>query len=274
MKKLIVIADWAEDTLAQQEVKIAIDGFLDTNNLADISFVSSQPSTFHTAFLLLQLTNTVERYGNPQNTVFFINTDFRNHTDTGVRLSHGAKGVIALLTSGTYVIGPNSGYSFSLVKDKVQRLFYYPPLDKGSQFRSRDNYPRIISALLESQEQKFELEEIDVNYIPEIRGFRVGHIDNYGNIKTTITADDFKGKANLNQQIIIEINGIKQKAVFTDNMFGQEPNKLVIFPGSSGKPDNPFLEIAVRLDFEKTRTDKNAAAIFNYPMPGTEINLL
>ncbi|GIW62667.1 MAG: hypothetical protein KatS3mg090_0493 [Patescibacteria group bacterium] len=271
MKKLIVIADWAEDTLAQSEVKIAINGFLDTDKSADISFVHSQPSTFHTGFLLLQLSNTVERYGNPQNTVFFVNTDPRNHTETGVRLSHGAKGVIALLISGCYVIGPNAGYSFSLIKNKIKRLFYYQPLDKGSQFRSRDNYPRIISALLESQEQDLELEEIDINNIPETRGFKVGHIDNYGNIKTTITLDDFKGKANLNEEITVIINGIKQKAVFTDNMFGQEPNKLVIFPGSSGKPDNPFLEIAVRLDFDKTDTTNNAASIFKYPSPGDEI---
>ena len=41
---------------------------------------------------------------------------------------------------------------------------------------------------------ELELEEISANIIPELDQFYIGHIDNFGNIKTTIVEEDFKGK--------------------------------------------------------------------------------
>ncbi len=272
MRKLIIISDWASDTLAVTEVKLAIEGFLDKKEIVNSDIVISQPSTIHTGFLLMQLVNTTQRYGDPEETVFFINTDPRIQTEKGVRLAEGAKGLIVKLTSGIYITGPNAGFCYSFIKDKIQVAYHYPPLDKGSQFRSRDNYARIISALLEYQEDSLELEQIDKNIIPEIRGKFVAHIDNYGNIKTTITHEDLKSRYHYNDQIQIQINGVKKKALYTDNLFGQEPGKLVIYPGSSGSPDNPFIEIAVRLNFDKSEL-VNAREIFKNPRIGSEIKI-
>ena len=51
MKKLIVIADWANDSLTCQELRSTVAGYLKDPDKANISFVASIPSTIHTAFL-------------------------------------------------------------------------------------------------------------------------------------------------------------------------------------------------------------------------------
>ena len=80
MKKLIVLADWASDSLTCQEIKISVEGFLKNSKYANISFVSSTPSTIHTSFLINQIVEDVERYGQPLETVIFQNTDPRLHS--------------------------------------------------------------------------------------------------------------------------------------------------------------------------------------------------
>ncbi len=271
MKKLIAITDYAVDDLAKEEVKIAIEGFLSSNK-ASIDFVHSQPSTIHTGFLLMQLVNTIERYSHPEETIFFVNTDPRIQTKKGVEKAEGAKGLILKLHSGIYVIGPNAGYCFSFIKDKVQIAYYYSALDKGSQFRSRDNYARVLAHFMEYKDSELEMEEIDKNEIPDFKDMVVGHIDNYGNIKTTITHEYMKGKYEYGDEVEVKINGVKRKAIYTHNLFGREPGVLVIYPGSSGKPDNPFLELAVRLTFAQ-KDFANANKIFHYPKPGAKIEL-
>ncbi len=271
MRKLIAITDYAEDDLARQEVKIAIEGYL-TKNSANIDFVHSKPSTVHTGFLLMQLTNTVERYGHPEETLFFVNTDPRTQTKKGVEEAEGAKGLIIKLVSGIYVLGPNAGYCFSFIKDKIEVAYYYSTLDKGSQFRSRDNYARVLAHFMQYQENELEMEVVDKNLIPEFKDHVVGHIDNYGNIKTTIPHEYMKGKFEYNDEVEVEINGINKKAIYTHNLFGREPGILVIYPGSSGRPDNPFLELAVRLTFSD-KDKGNANKLFNFPKPGIKVKI-
>ncbi len=55
MKKLIVVADWVDDSLTCQEVKSAVEGFLKNSAGANITFVSSTPSTIHTSYLIKQV---------------------------------------------------------------------------------------------------------------------------------------------------------------------------------------------------------------------------
>ena len=94
MKKLIVVADYCDDSLTRQELCSVLGGYLKLPNKAPISFVSSTPSTIHTAFLLNQTVLTEERYGHPQETVFFVNTDPRLERDSYVKNSRGSKGII------------------------------------------------------------------------------------------------------------------------------------------------------------------------------------
>jgi len=268
MKKLIIIADYSDDSLTSQELHSAFSGYLKSPNKAQISFVASTPSTIHTAFLLNQIVLTEERYGHPQETVFFVNTDPRLERDNHIENSRGAKGVIIKLESGIYVTGPNAGYCFSMIRSKISEVFYYSPLDEGSQFRSRDRYPRVVSHLMDYMEDELDLEETNREIIPQLEGNFVGHIDNYGNIKTTITREEMKGKYEINDQFSVTIAGRKEAVRFVDNLFGGQVGELVIYPGSSGHPDNPLLEISAWSHFNNIEKEKGSSKTGKDFFPG------
>ncbi len=272
MKKLIVVADWAHDSITNQEVLTAIEGFTKKPEDMHVSFVSSTPSTIHTSYILQQLVRTVERYGRPGETVFFQNTDPRIQTKEGVEQAQGAEFIVVRLKSGIFLCGPNAGYDFSLLKPNIEYVYRYPGLDKGSQFRSRDLYSRVSAHLMDEMEDELDLEEQPSNCIPELRGFFVGHIDNYGNIKTTIAREEMKGKHELGTTLEVTLNDTTKKVTHVSNLFGGVPGQLVIYPGSSGDPSNPYMEISVWRHF----TEKDASTgvhAFNMPRPGMEIEL-
>lgn len=263
MKKLIVISDWVKDTLARQEFKSAVEGHLDSSLFPNINFVHSEPSTIHTAFLLNQLVQTEEYFGHPQNTVFFVNTDLRENNKTK------AEPLVIKLNSGIYITGPNAGYSFSMIIPKIEIVFSYNIMI-DSQFRSRDMYSKICSFFMKEEEDDLELEETHLNIIPHIPNntYYIGHIDNFGNIKTTITHEDIKGKYEYNDHIEITIAQTKKKARFVAGLFKGEPSELIIYPGSSGQKDNPFIEIS---SWMTPNNPKSGISFFPKARPGMEI---
>src|SRR3990167_5555946 len=182
MRKLIVVADWASDTLTCQEVRTCVEGYLKNHNSGFITFIHSTPSTIHTAFLVEQIVEVEERYGKPLETVIFQNTDPRLHADCSLKKGEGAKPLIIRLKSGLYLTGPDAGYNFSLIKDRVEEVFEYKGLNIEGQFHSRDLYSRIAAHLMDGMEDELELEEISTDIIPRLDGHYVAHIDNFGNI--------------------------------------------------------------------------------------------
>ena len=263
MKKLIVISDWVSDTLTCQEFRSAVEGFIKKDDHAHIYFVNSAPLTMHAAFILSQTIETEEYYGRPQKTIFFVNTDVRENNKKSDFL-------VIRLKSGIFLCGSNAGHVFSMIKAKIEIAYTYSQLGNGGQFRSRDLYSRPCAHLMEEMEDELELEEIHTNIIPELRGFYVAHVDNFGNIKTTITLSDLKGKYELGEEFFVTINGIRKKVKFLAGLFNADPGVLVVYPGSSGKKDNPYLEITIRRDF--TEKDINTGKdIFNNPRPGSQI---
>ncbi len=272
MKKLIVVADWAADTLTVQEVRSAVEGFLLDPTHPNISFISTSPSTIHTSFILAQLIEIEERYGRPLDSVFFQNTDPRLDTTNPVEKSKGSELMIIRLKSGIHILGPNAGYDFSLIKDKIEMVFTYPGLDVGSQFRSRDLYSRVAAHLMDSLEDDLELEEAHSNLIPEIEGSYIGHIDNYGNIKTTLKDDSVKESFRYGDEVSITINGTTKKAQYAENLFSSTTGNLILYPGSSGPKDNPYLEISSWADFGAD-TIKTGVSFFENLTPGMKIEI-
>jgi S-adenosylmethionine hydrolase len=266
MKKLITIADWADDSLAHQEFKSSVEGFLKDASGCDLNFICSAPSTIHASFLTSQIIETEEVYGRPLETIVFLNVDPRLQ-------GQGAPFFVIKLKSGIYLAGPNAGYNFSLVKEKIDELFIYQGFDKGSQFRSRDLYARICAHLMDEMEDELELEEVATSVIPNLTGYYIGHIDNFGNIKTTISLSEFKGKYEYGETVRIKINEIEKKACFVNNLFSGVVGELVIYPGSSGHKHNPYLEISIWRHFTEEKPTTGSAE-FNSPRPGMEITIV
>lgn len=271
MKKLIVIADWAHgSSLENTEVACAVKGFLKEPATASITFVTSTPSTIHTAFLMSQVVVTEEYYGQPIETVVFQNTDARWHAQSHLEKADGAKPLIIRLKSGVYVVGPNAQYNFSLIKNKIEEVYEYTGINEEGQFHSRDLYARIAAHLMDYMEDEMDLEEISSNIIPALEGYHVGHIDGYGNMKTTIHHEYFKEKYKYGDVVKIKINEVQHNVKYVTNLFGGEKGELVIYPGSSGPKDNRYLEITRWSHF----TGKDAGTglhAFNNPIPGQEI---
>lgn len=272
MKKLIVVADWARDSLTNAEVGLAVEGFLKKEEKPDFYFITSTPSTIHTAFLVNQVITTEERYGNPLETVIFQNTDPRLFSKEKLEKAKGADPLIIKLKSGIYLTGPNAGYDFSFVKSRIEALFVYKGVNEEGQFHSRDLYSRISAHLMEGLEDEMEMEQVSSNIIPEIDRCYVAHIDNFGNIKTTIKKDILKGKYEYGDFVKIKIGKIENEAKFVDNLFGGVLGELVIYPGSSGAVDNPFLEISAWQHFDEIKP-KTGKDFFSNLRPGMEIEL-
>lgn len=268
MKNLTVIADWANDDLSKKEFTSALLGELVEQGSPRIDFVGSHHSSIHTTFLASQVVQTEERLGIPDRNVIFLNTDTREHTNDNIRHAEGSLFIIAILYSKLIVCGPNASYSFSFIKDQIQQLFVYNGIEKGSQFRSRDLFPKVIARLLEEKQDDLQLEEMELTNIPDLTGYFVGHIDNYGNIKTTVPSSVLSSKLH-GDSINVTIGKATQKAFYTHNLFGEKQGILVIAPGSSGKEKDRFLELSVRIGPDY----KSAADHFNHPKPGTEIRI-
>jgi S-adenosylmethionine hydrolase len=216
---------------------------------------------------------TEEEFGRPLETVIYQNTDPRVQSDQAVEEAEGAQFIVIHLASGMYLCGPNAGYDFSLIKSKIEEVYLYRGLEKGSQFRSRDNFPRVVAHLMDALEDDLDLEEVSSNIIPSLDGFYIGHIDNFGNIKTTITREDIKEKYEYDDQVTIKINNVEKKARYVTSLFGGSPGELVIYPGSSGVKDNPYLEITVWRHFTEEEKTTGVHA-FNNPIPGMKVELL
>jgi hypothetical protein len=267
MKKLIVVADWAEDGLKAQEFRSAVEGFLrDLTIPPNISFVPIQKSTFDAAYTLSQIVETENRYGHPAETVMYVMADNRLHGDEKTELPNGEQFFLARLFTGIYVCGPNAGYTFSLIKPKIERLFTYTFKDEElRENRSRDEYPKLLAYLMDALEEDLEYDEVHTNLIPEIIDPIILDVDTFGNITMMLNKEALKGKYELYEDVKVTIGDKTHTAKYTDKMFGDHVGHLVIFPGTAGNPEEPYLEIAV--------WDGNAAELFGNPTIGTPVKL-
>ncbi len=273
MKKLIVIGDLFADSLTCQEIKSATEGYLKSPVDVDMNFVTSTPSTIHTAFLVSQIVQTEESLGRPMETVIFQNTDPRIHTSNSLNKAEGAIPMIIKLKSGIYLTGPNAGYVYSMVKEKIEVAFEYKGVNVHGQFHSRDLYSKISAHLMDYMENEMELDEIGVDVVPDLKGSYIAHIDNFGNIKTTMTHESFKGKYEFGDMVNVKINNVTKKAKYVPSLFGGVPGELVIYPGSSGKQDDRFLEITIWRHFTEVKPTTGIDE-FNTPRVGAEIEIL
>ena len=247
MKKLIVVADWATDSLTSQEIKTTVEGYLDNPSHPNISFVSSTPSTIHTAYILSQLVETEERFGRPLDTIIFQGSDSVADNTEGLSKQWG-QFVIVRLKSGLHIVGANSGFVYSLIKSKIEAVFQYPGLPDTGSFRARDNFARIVSLLMESKQDDLDLEEAHLNMIPELQDNYIAHIDSFGNIITTAPESVIQEKHGYGDEVTITVNGETKTAQYVKSLFDGQANSLIIYPGTTGNPDDPFLEISIYAD--------------------------
>ncbi len=196
----------------------------------------------------------------PKGMFIYSNTAPRKDKKQARKDNEGEGFLYAKLENGIEIMAVNSGYCFSFIKPYIKELKTVNVANKGSQFRSRDFYPKGVANHVNG---KMVLgTNINPNRIPAIPEYQIVWIDGYGNIKTTIRASTTKLEPGT--KIKIQINKVTRTALVVGGIFSVAEGELSFSPGSSGHEDR-FMELILR--------GGSAAQLFDKPKIGTPIKL-
>jgi len=143
----------------------------------------------------------------------------------------GERLAFARLRTGVRVIGVNAGYVLAFVREEAEELRWAAVADAGSQFRSRDLFPALASAIALGHPEALA-DVIPPTAIPAVPPSCIAYIDGYGNLKTTIPQGALV--APLGTVLRVRIGRVERDAVLSEGSFAVEPGQLACAPGSSG----------------------------------------
>lgn len=234
MQKLIhMIMDYAPGDLACAEVVSALAAQIPGDYHWHITSVHSF-DTIATGFVVAQLGNQSAAL-RPQDTLIYANCAPRKDRREARANNEGEGFLYGKLSSGVGVMAVNSGYSLSFVREDLVELWTLHVDAGGSQFRSRDNFPKLVgqAARGEMSFLRDRLNPLDV--IPEKPASAVGYIDSFGNLKTTIRdGDPVLHGLTPGQRVLVEINGVEMTATVAAGSFNVREGDIALAPGSSG----------------------------------------
>ncbi len=169
------------------------------------------------------------------------------------------------LKNGVQVITVNSGYSATLMKPFADEIRIVKVDNDKTQFRSRDNYPQILGAVLREDWSILGDDATDSvpDYFPENT---IVYNDGYGNLKTTVPVKDIE--ANKGERRTVMINGRIQYVTVGEGIFSVRDGEFCLAKGSSGceMPDGS------RFDFvELVKRGGSAYAEFAKPPAGLKV---
>ncbi|TVQ24368.1 MAG: hypothetical protein EA383_11500 [Spirochaetaceae bacterium] len=263
MKRLLhVIADYAP---MSQEFGEILQRIWTQNWDLDLEIIpTSIPSldTIGTGYLAYQL----GLGENPPGTVLYINTAPRKERKTAMNNNAGERLVWARLSNEVELVAVNSGYSLSFLRPHIEELRAVEVSHSGSQFRSRDFFPPVVSDILHGRHDARLREPMDLSVISDYPEDAVMWTDGFGNIKTTLRRDETMdtGRFVEGAKVHVAISGMRAAALVTGGSFSVDEGELALSVGSSGH-DNPFLEIFLR--------GGSAADLFGHPRPGARVEI-
>lgn len=264
MQKLIhMIMDYAPGDLALAEVVSALAAQIPGDYHWHITSVHSF-DTVSTGFTLAQISNQSEAL-RPKDTLVYANCAPRKDRREARTNNEGEGLLYGVLKSGARVMVVNSGYSLSFVRDDLQELWSVNVDTGGSQFRSRDNFPKLVGQAARG-DLSFLVERLNpTEVIPAAPESAIGYIDSFGNLKTTLR----DGAPTLSalkpgQRVGVLINGVEMTATVAAGSFNVQEGDIALAPGSSGHSQK-FWEIFQR--------GGSAWATFKKPRPGAVVEI-
>jgi hypothetical protein len=201
----------------------------------------------------------------PQNVLVFANTAPRKDKKEARSNNEGEGLLFATLKNGVQVLAVNSGYSLSFVRDDIQELWSTKIEESGSQFRSRDYFPVIVSQAIRGDFSFIDHQLPPGEIIPEAPKEVIGYVDSFGNIKTTMRTGDARlATLTPGARLKIAIGQHLSTATVATGSFNVMEGDLAFAPGSSGH-DRRFWEIFKR--------GGSAADEFGHPIAGAQIKI-
>lgn len=191
-KFIRVIADYGQlGDLAFAEVTDRMHAVMRDAGIADYKIdLTSVPAfdTYATGFALAQLA-----LNSPlgKDHVFYVNTAPRKDNKSA-RIDNEGEGLVYVrLKNGVQIVAVNSGYSLTFIKPFADIIRVLKVERAGSQFRSRDIFPRAVGAVLSGDEKILggDARKAVPDKIPENR---VVYTDGYGNLKTSVNPAELK----------------------------------------------------------------------------------
>ena len=203
----------------------------------------------------------------PPGSLIYHNVAPREDDEAIRRGNAGERLAYARLPTGVRVIGVNSGYSLSFIKDVADKFRWAASPAEGSQFRSRDVFPQAAAAIALGLPTALG-DEIDAHVLPSPPSSVIAYVDGYGNLKTTIAYD--AGKIRQGTRIGLRINDHEHQATVSDGAFAVRHGELAFAPGSSGWPNAlgrevRWIEIFLR--------GGNAWELFGRPAIGSVVSI-
>ena len=258
-----LICDYAPNDLAWAEIMGAVGAKLPADARTHLTTVGSF-ETIATGFVVAQLGLT-EKELRPEQMILFANCAPRKDR-RDARVDNEGEGLLyGKLKNGVHVIAVNSGYSMSFIRGDLEELWSVDVKNEGSQFRSRDYYPRILGCAANG-DFSFKRHRLDpIEVIAEQPQRVIGYIDSFGNLKTTIRSGDPITTAFApGERIKVVIGHVVRTATVATGSFNVMEGDLAFAPGSSGH-DRRFWEFFQR--------GGSAASEFGHPAGGTKIQI-
>lgn len=153
--------------------------------------------------------------------------------------------LLALTRYEIPLIVVNSGHSLSFIKDDIKELWRLDVSRGGSQFRSRDLFPKAVQRFIQGDES-LKGSRLEVDVVPDPPERQIGYVDSFGNLKTTVRqGDPFLETLKPGQRFAVRINGIRRSVRVAGGSFQVQEGDIAFAPGSSGR-ERPFWEIFQR----------------------------
>ncbi|MDJ0925296.1 MAG: hypothetical protein QNJ77_12110 [Acidimicrobiia bacterium] len=264
---LHLICDYAPNGLEFAEIRTRLHDELDEPASIAIHQTATPPlDTLAVGFVTgqLALAPTSGRL------VIFGNSAPRRDADEVAERNQGRALVYARLRNKVEVVCVNSEHALSFVKPHITELREVASPAAGSQFRSRDYFPRYVAAIVDGDYSVLTT-ELDPADIEEIPSQVVAWTDGFGNIKTTMRRSDLElAGLEVGARVLVTLNGVTLPAVVSDGGFTVARGVLAVNVGSSGY-DDPFVELFLRVHH---MSEKTAAVRYDYPEGGMPFEIV
>ncbi len=201
--------------------------------------------------------------------VIFGNSAPRRDQDEMSAENRGRSLRYAKLDNGVEVVSVSSEHAFSFVRDRIVEFREVASPSGGSQFRSRDYFPKYVAAIVDG-DQSVLTDEVDPAGIEDVPSRVVAWTDGFGNIKTTLRKSDLSAEGlTAGDRVLVTLNGVTLAGVVSDGGFTVPRGVLAVNAGSSGYED-PFVELFLRVHH---MSEKTAAVRFDHPAGGTPFEI-
>ena len=185
-------------------------------------------NSFENAFLTAQLA-----INSPLGSDYIVYNNVAPRKDdlTARQKNAGEPFIYLKLSNGVQVITVNSGHSATLLKPFATEIRTVNVDNDKTQFRSRDNYPRILAAIM--NEDWSILGDDATDLVPDdFPKNTIVYNDGYGNLKTTVPVKDIE--AHKGERRTDMINGRIQYVTIGEGIFSVQDGEFCLAKGSSG----------------------------------------